>query len=76
MAFVHAFNMSPGILDERMHFFVASDLRQGEAEREIGEQMVNRVVSWAEVDRLLRDRKIIDAKTLVCLLWYMRYRKF
>ncbi|XZE20146.1 NUDIX hydrolase [Pirellulaceae bacterium SH449] len=76
MTFVHAFNMSPGILDEKMHFFVASNLHQGEAEREIGEQMVNRVVSWAEVDRLLRDRQIIDAKTLVCLLWYMRYRKF
>jgi len=76
MDHVHTFNMSPGILDERMHFFVASDLCGGEAAREIGEQMENRVVSWGEVDRLLRDRKIIDAKTLVCLLWYLRYRKY
>lgn len=76
MDHVHSFNMSPGILDEKMHFFVASQLRLGETAREIGEQMENRVVSWSEVDRMLRDRQIIDAKTLVCLLWFMRYRKY
>jgi ADP-ribose pyrophosphatase len=71
---VHTFAMSPGILDERMHFFVAEGLTLGETSQEEGEQMENRVLSWGEVDRLLRDREIIDAKTLVCLLWYMRYR--
>jgi ADP-ribose pyrophosphatase len=71
---VHTFTMSPGILDEKMHFFVAKQLVAGEAQREVGEQMENRILTWAEIDRLLRDRQIIDAKTLVCLLWYMRYR--
>ena len=76
MIHVHSFNMSPGILDEKMHFFVASQLETGESEREEGEQMENRIVSWGDVDRLLRDREIVDAKTLVCLLWYLRYRKY
>lgn len=76
MDHVHAFNMSPGILDEKMHFYVASQLRLGDTAREVGEQMENRVVCWSEVDRMLRDRQIIDAKTLVCLLWYLRYRKY
>jgi ADP-ribose pyrophosphatase len=73
---VHTFAMSPGILDEKMHFFVAKQLTGGETQREIGEQMENRIFTWGEIDRLLRDRQIIDAKTLVCLLWYMRYRTY
>jgi len=71
---VHSFNMSPGILDERMHFYVASKLTAGAPMREVGEQIANRIYSWSEVDLLLRDGKIEDAKTLVALLWYLRYR--
>ncbi len=74
MEHVHTFAMSPGILDEKMHFFVASGLTAGNPEREVGEQIDNRVYSWAEIDRLLRDGQIVDAKTLVALLWYLRYR--
>jgi ADP-ribose pyrophosphatase len=73
---IHDFAMSPGILDERMHFYVAKDLTLESHEREVGEQMNNRVISWSEVDQLLRSRTIIDAKTLVALLWYMRYREY
>jgi ADP-ribose pyrophosphatase len=71
---VHSFSMSPGILDERMHFYVASNLTQGDPHREVGEQIANRVYSWSDIDCLIRDGKIEDAKTLVALLWYMRYR--
>jgi ADP-ribose pyrophosphatase len=74
-AHVHTFVMSPGILDEQMHFYVARDLTSGASERELGEQMDNRILSWSEIDRLLRDHQILDAKTLVALLWYMRYRE-
>jgi ADP-ribose pyrophosphatase len=75
MTHVHTFAMSPGILDEKMHFYVARDLTPGESQRELGEQMSNRILSWSAVDRLLRDGEIIDAKTLVGLLWYLRYRE-
>jgi len=71
---VHTFCMSPGILDEKMHFYVASQLTKLAPQREVGEQIVNHILSWAEVDRYLRDGKIEDAKTLVALLWYLRYR--
>lgn len=71
---VHTFVMSPGILDERMHFFVATNLRADHPDREAGEQIENLIYSWQEIDRLLRDGKILDAKTLVALLWYLRYR--
>ena len=72
---IHTFAMSPGILDEKMHFFVAEELSLGDAARESGEQMENTVLTWSELDQLLRDKKIIDAKSIACLLWYMRYRK-
>ncbi len=72
---IHTFVMSPGILDEKMYFFVAECLTAGDTARESGEQMVNTVFTWAQIDSLLRDKKIIDAKSLACLLWYMRYGK-
>ncbi len=72
---IHNFAMSPGILDEKMHFYVAEGLTLGEAAREAGEQIDNAILSWAEVDRQLRDKKITDAKTIACLLWFMRYGK-
>ncbi len=71
---VHTFRMSPGILDEQMHFFVAEGLTKNLPQREVGEQIDNLIVNWSEIDRMLRDGKIEDAKTLVALLWYMRYR--
>lgn len=73
---VHTFAMSPGILDEKMHFYVASELTHGTPEREQGEQMENRILSWSDIDRLVRDHQITDAKTLVAILWYMRYRQY
>jgi ADP-ribose pyrophosphatase len=57
-----------------MYFYVASQLTEQAPQREVGEQIDNRVLSWAEIDRYLRDGKIEDAKTLVGLLWYLRYR--
>jgi ADP-ribose pyrophosphatase len=74
MMHVHTFCMSPGILDEKMHFFVASELSIGNHAREPGEEMENHFFTWADIDRMLRDGDIVDGKTLVSLLWYLRYR--
>lgn len=71
---LHTFAMSPGILDEKMHLFLATELGEGQTALEQGEQISNRLLSWSDIDRLLRDGQIADAKTLVGLLWYMRYR--
>ena len=59
-----------------MYFYAAHGLTAGEVAREVGEQMDNVLLSWAEIDTLLRDKKIRDAKTLAALLWYMRYRDY
>ena len=68
------FFMSPGILDERMHAFLATGLQAGPAARELGEEIENLLVSLEELDQLLQAGQIQDSKSLSALLYYMRYR--
>jgi ADP-ribose pyrophosphatase len=62
------FYLAPGILDEHMTLFVASGLEPGIARREPGEQIENLIVSWSDALRMVRDRTICDAKTMLGLL--------
>jgi len=68
------FYMSPGILCERMHLFLANELTPGQEGREPGEEIENLVVSWTEALRMAQCGEIRDAKTLVGLLYYERFR--
>ncbi len=56
---------SPGILDERMHFFLARDLVAGTPDREAGEEMRNVLVPREALLRRIREGGIRDAKTVV-----------
>ena len=60
--------MSPGILRERMHLFVAEDLVAGPQALEPGEQIRARVVAWDEAIAMCLDGRIDDAKTIAGLL--------
>lgn len=68
------FTMSPGILNERMHLFLARGLRAGPTAREAGEKIENLEVPWAEAMQMVDEGEIEDAKTLVGLLFYDRLR--
>lgn len=63
-----AFWMSPGILHERMHLFVAHDLVPGPQALEPDECITTRLVSWPEALAMCDDGRIDDAKTIVGLL--------
>lgn len=65
---LHSFYAAPGILDERMHLFVATGLTAGPPQREANEEIDNLVVTWAEALNMVRRAEIIDAKTIVGLL--------
>jgi ADP-ribose pyrophosphatase len=69
---LHAFYLSPGILDERMHLFLATDLTAGDAAREFGEEITNFVVPWAEAIAMIFRGEIQDAKTIASLLYVDR----
>jgi ADP-ribose pyrophosphatase len=68
------FFLSPGILDERMHLFLATDLEPGDPQREPGEEIENLLLPWDEAIALVDARQIEDAKTIVGLLMYDRLR--
>jgi ADP-ribose pyrophosphatase len=68
------FYMSPGILNERMHVFVAEGLSEGDPSREAGEAIDNLIVSWAEAIAMAERGEIEDAKTLCALLLWDRLR--
>ena len=63
-----AFWMSPGILRERMHLFVAHDLAAGPQALEPGEELKTRRVAWNEAVAMCLDGRIEDAKTIAGIL--------
>ena len=69
-----AFFMSPGMLHERMHLFVAEDLTPGPPAREPGEEIDNLVVPWSEAVAMAERGEIEDAKSLVGILLWERIR--
>jgi ADP-ribose pyrophosphatase len=62
------FWMSPGILRERMHVFVATELVATAPHREAGEEIETLVVAWDEALELVRRGEIQDAKSIAALL--------
>jgi ADP-ribose pyrophosphatase len=63
-----SFYAAPGILDEKMHLYLATGLFQEAAHREPGEQIENLVVSLDQAWEMVQSGQICDAKTLVGLL--------
>jgi ADP-ribose pyrophosphatase len=69
------FTMSPGILNERMHLYLASGLQLGQSALEAGEQIETFVVPWQQAMQMVYDGTIEDAKTLVGLMHYDHLRR-
>lgn len=65
---VASFWMSPGILRERMHLFVADELVPGPQALEPGEQITTRVVAREEAIAMCLDGRIDDAKSVAGLM--------
>ncbi len=68
-----SFYAAPGILDEMMHLFLATDLTPGPPQREVGEEIENLVVDWNEALDMIQLGQIRDAKTIVGLLFYHQW---
>lgn len=69
------FFMSPGILCERMHVFVAQGLTAGDPSREVGENIDNLVVAFEKALAMCDRGEIEDAKTIATLLAWERIRQ-
>jgi len=68
------FYPSPGVLDERTHLYLATDLTPGDTRPEAGEDLEPHVVLWSDALEWALDGTIRDAKTLVALLLWERLR--
>lgn len=75
MEHVTTFYTSPGIMDERMHLFLATGLNPGSTALAEGEDILPVLVTWDEAMAMVRDGRIQDAKTLVGLLHYATFRR-
>jgi ADP-ribose pyrophosphatase len=63
---------TPGFTDERIHLFQARGLAPGEHHREADEFMELHRRRWSEVMTMVQSGEIMDAKTLVSLLFVDR----
>ena len=68
---LHQFYSAPGICDELMHLYLATDLVEGDHQREATEQIVNQIASRAQILTWIQKGKIRDAKTLVGLYAFL-----
>lgn len=70
-----SFYVSPGFLAEKMTIFLARNLTEGEQEPMEDERIQIRWYSARELDQLIREGKIQDAKTIIGFLSWKRYVK-
>ncbi|VAX26949.1 ADP-ribose pyrophosphatase [hydrothermal vent metagenome] len=62
---------TPGFCDEILHLYLAEDLTAGEHNREEGEYGMEMFeYSISEVDEMIRNGKIVDAKTIAIIYHY------
>jgi ADP-ribose pyrophosphatase len=66
---------SPGVLDEKLHLFVAEELTPGTAQPEADEQLEPKTVAWTDALKMALDGTITDAKTITAILLWDRLRQ-
>ncbi|WP_020475968.1 NUDIX hydrolase [Zavarzinella formosa] len=65
---------SPGVMDEKLHLFVAEDLTPGPPRPEADEELEPVTVAWVDAIKMALDGTIKDAKTITSLLLWERMR--
>src|SRR5712692_4934638 len=64
---------TPGFLEERMFILLAEGLTAGEAEPEEDEKIISRVYNREQLEEMIRDGKLRDAKSIAGILFYFRF---
>jgi ADP-ribose pyrophosphatase len=64
---------SPGFVEEKMSIFVARDAVPGQAHMEPDERIATRAFELDELLRMIQQKKIVDSKTLIGLMFFSRY---
>jgi ADP-ribose pyrophosphatase len=64
---------TPGFLEERMYILLAQGLTAGEAQPEEDEKIISRAYSVAELKQMIKNRRLIDAKSIAGILYYLTF---
>jgi len=64
---------TPGFVQEWMWIFAAEGLAEGTAQPEEDEKITPRTFTLKQVDAMIRNGRLRDAKSIAGLLYYMRY---
>lgn len=68
------FYTSPGVLSEQVYAFAAFDLERTEAGLEMGEELEAIEVPYADAMRMMAERELVDAKSMLTLLYWERFK--
>jgi len=64
---------TPGFLEERMYILLAEGLTAGQAQPEDDEKIEVRSYTRKELEKMMKEGRIRDAKTVAGLLYYFRF---
>ena len=64
---------TPGFLEEKMYLLLAEGLTPGKAEPEDDEKIIARPHTRKQVEQMIRNGKLRDAKTIAGVLYYLRF---
>ncbi|MBI4512770.1 MAG: NUDIX hydrolase [Gemmatimonadetes bacterium] len=64
---------TPGFTDERIHLFLAEDLKRGEAASERDEFLEVQLLRLSQVLKMVRQGGVVDGKTIVGLLYFAQF---
>ena len=64
---------TPGFLEEKMYLLLAEGLTPGKAEPEDDEKIIARPYTRKQVEQMIRNGKLQDAKTIAGVLYYLRF---
>ena len=65
--------MAPGFCNEYMHFYIAEELKSGETDMDLDEYMEMKEYSLSELKEMIKEKKIIDAKTVLGVYFIEEY---
>jgi ADP-ribose pyrophosphatase len=66
---------TPGFTDEKIHLFIAHELKKGSHRREPDEFMEVQTRRWSEAMNMIRSGEIMDSKTMTALMYIQCFRR-
>ena len=67
------FFTTPGFTDEKITAFVATDLKKTKQKLDPGEDITVEIISFTQALDMMKKGQIVDAKTILTLLYYALY---